>query len=233
MRRRRSPARARTCRRRWGQLVGGTAAPATVRHRRKTTIAQVQRRDEGAAGSPAMSLVQQYLRRIEALRQERARHQRDRRHQSARRSTRPTTSIAGSRPDGPVGPLHCVPTIVKDNFETIGLQSADGSLSLAGVRVEPRRLPGQAHQGGRRHRAREVEHGGVRVHAVRDRQLDPAGLHEEPLCARPRHRRIERRHGGGGRGELRARRPRHRHRATRSAARPRTRRWSASDRRWA
>jgi len=33
---------------------------------------------------------------------------------------------------GFTGPLHCVPTIVKDNFETIGLQSADGSLSLAG-----------------------------------------------------------------------------------------------------
>ena len=29
-------------------------------------------------------------------------------------------------------PLFCVPTIVKDNFETIGLQSADGSLSLEG-----------------------------------------------------------------------------------------------------
>jgi amidase len=33
---------------------------------------------------------------------------------------------------GPVGPLHCVPTIVKDNFETIGLPSAAGSLALAG-----------------------------------------------------------------------------------------------------
>lgn len=33
---------------------------------------------------------------------------------------------------GFVGPLHCVPMIVKDNFETIGLQSADGSLALAG-----------------------------------------------------------------------------------------------------
>jgi Asp-tRNA(Asn)/Glu-tRNA(Gln) amidotransferase A subunit family amidase len=33
---------------------------------------------------------------------------------------------------GPVGPLHCVPAIVKDNMETIGLQSADGSLSLKG-----------------------------------------------------------------------------------------------------
>ncbi len=34
--------------------------------------------------------------------------------------------------DGPVGPLHCIPAIVKDNFETIGLQSAAGSLSLKG-----------------------------------------------------------------------------------------------------
>ena len=33
---------------------------------------------------------------------------------------------------GIVGPLQCVPTIVKDNFETIGLQSANGSLALAG-----------------------------------------------------------------------------------------------------
>jgi amidase len=33
---------------------------------------------------------------------------------------------------GFVGSLHCIPTIVKDNFETIGLQSANGSLALAG-----------------------------------------------------------------------------------------------------
>jgi len=33
---------------------------------------------------------------------------------------------------GLVGPLHCVPMVVKDNFETIGLQSADGSKSLEG-----------------------------------------------------------------------------------------------------
>jgi Asp-tRNA(Asn)/Glu-tRNA(Gln) amidotransferase A subunit family amidase len=33
---------------------------------------------------------------------------------------------------GVTGPLHCIPAIVKDNFETIGLQSADGSLSLQG-----------------------------------------------------------------------------------------------------
>ena len=33
---------------------------------------------------------------------------------------------------GFAGPLHCIPMIVKDNFETIGLQSANGSLALAG-----------------------------------------------------------------------------------------------------
>ncbi len=33
---------------------------------------------------------------------------------------------------GSVGPLHCIPAIVKDNFETVGLQSAAGSLSLKG-----------------------------------------------------------------------------------------------------
>ena len=33
---------------------------------------------------------------------------------------------------GPSGPLHCVPMIVKDNFETIGLQSAAGSLAMKG-----------------------------------------------------------------------------------------------------
>jgi amidase len=33
---------------------------------------------------------------------------------------------------GMSGPLHCIPMIVKDNFETIGLQSADGSITLQG-----------------------------------------------------------------------------------------------------
>ena len=31
---------------------------------------------------------------------------------------------------GPAGPLHCIPVIVKDNFETVGLQTAAGSLAL-------------------------------------------------------------------------------------------------------
>jgi Asp-tRNA(Asn)/Glu-tRNA(Gln) amidotransferase A subunit family amidase len=34
------------------------------------------------------------------------------------------------RASGPTGPLHCIPMIVKDNFDTVGLQTAAGSLSL-------------------------------------------------------------------------------------------------------
>jgi amidase len=38
---------------------------------------------------------------------------------------------------GMIGPLHCVPAIVKDNFETMGLQSAAGSLAFTGF-VSPK-----------------------------------------------------------------------------------------------
>src|SRR5690606_29447892 len=33
---------------------------------------------------------------------------------------------------GPVGPLHCVPVLVKDNFETADLQTSNGSLAFEG-----------------------------------------------------------------------------------------------------
>ena len=33
---------------------------------------------------------------------------------------------------GPLGPLHCVPMIVKDNFTTAGIQTTAGSLALKG-----------------------------------------------------------------------------------------------------
>ncbi len=39
---------------------------------------------------------------------------------------------AGFRQSGSLSALHCVPMIVKDNFETFGLQSANGSLALEG-----------------------------------------------------------------------------------------------------
>jgi amidase len=37
------------------------------------------------------------------------------------------------RQSGPVGPMHCVPTIVKDNYETADMPTTAGSLSLEGM----------------------------------------------------------------------------------------------------
>ena len=37
------------------------------------------------------------------------------------------------RQSGPVGPMHCVPTIVKDNYETVDMPTTAGSLSLEGM----------------------------------------------------------------------------------------------------
>ncbi len=77
------------------------------------------------------SLVQQYLTRIETL---------DKRGPAI-------NSIVTTNPDalsvadsldrayavrGALGPLHCIPLIVKDNFETVGLQTTGGSLALEG-----------------------------------------------------------------------------------------------------
>ena len=37
------------------------------------------------------------------------------------------------RQSGPIGPMHCVPTIVKDNYETFDMPTTAGSLSLKGM----------------------------------------------------------------------------------------------------
>src|SRR5688500_3275725 len=71
---------------------------------------------------------------------------------------------------------------------------------------------GEAAQGRGRDRAREVEHGGAGVLAVRDRELDPARLHEEPVRARSRDRRLEWWDGRRSCRQLRGRGARHRYR---------------------
>src|SRR5262245_48998818 len=108
-------------------LVRGQPAPFVVE---ETTIAQIHAAMK-AGTLTCHALVEQYLRRIETY----------------DKNGPALNAIVVVNPDalkhadeldrrfkatGPVGPLHCVPTIVKDNFETIGLQSADGSLSLKG-----------------------------------------------------------------------------------------------------
>jgi amidase len=107
-----------------------TQAPATFRLE-ETTIAHI-----GAAfhdGSlTCRSLVEMYLQRIDA-------HDK----QGARLNAivvvnTDALKIADAldrqyRQSGPVGPMHCVPVLVKDNFETTDMPTTAGSLSLKGM----------------------------------------------------------------------------------------------------
>src|SRR5437868_2288271 len=66
------------------------------------------------------------------LRQEGAGAQRHRRHQPDALKLADTLDARFAQ-SGPVGPLHCVPLIVKDNYETTDMSTSAGSLSLKGV----------------------------------------------------------------------------------------------------
>ena len=89
---------------------------------------------------------------------------------------------------------------------------------MKGFVVEQGRVPREAREGGGRDRAGEVEHGGVGVQPVRDRELDPARLYAKSVRARSRHGRFERRNGGRRRGQLRDGRTRQRYRQLDSRA---------------
>src|SRR5450830_670417 len=96
----------------------------------ETTIAQIH--DAMKAGRlTCRALVDSYLRRIDA-------YDKNGPSLNAIVMTNPDAQKQADEMDrrytqsGFVGPLHCIPAIVKDNFETIGLQSAAGSLSLKG-----------------------------------------------------------------------------------------------------
>jgi Asp-tRNA(Asn)/Glu-tRNA(Gln) amidotransferase A subunit family amidase len=113
--------------------IGAQAQPSSAAgglRIEEATIAQIHAAMK-AGQITCRSLVEQYLRRIDAY----------------DRNGPALNAIVVINPDalkqaddldrrfaqgGLTGALHCVPTIVKDNFETIGLQSAAGSLSLKG-----------------------------------------------------------------------------------------------------
>jgi Asp-tRNA(Asn)/Glu-tRNA(Gln) amidotransferase A subunit family amidase len=96
----------------------------------ETTIALIQEALK-AGRVTCRALVERYLRRIEAY---------DKNGPAINAIVVVNTDALKQADDldrrassnGFAGPLHCVPMIVKDNFETIGLQSANGSLALAG-----------------------------------------------------------------------------------------------------
>jgi len=97
----------------------------------ETTIAQIQAafRDRSLT---CRSLVEQYLARIEAN---------DKRGAALNAIVQINADALKAADDldrrlresGPVGPMHCVPVLVKDNYETVEMPTTAGSLSLKGM----------------------------------------------------------------------------------------------------
>jgi Asp-tRNA(Asn)/Glu-tRNA(Gln) amidotransferase A subunit family amidase len=99
----------------------------------ETTIERVQASLRGGSLT-CRSLVEQYLARIDANDKKGA-------ALNAIILTNPDALKAADdldrrfRASGPVGPLHCVPVIVKDNYETADMPTTAGSLSLKGMQT--------------------------------------------------------------------------------------------------
>ena len=114
-----------------GCTLTGLAGAQRAFHVEETTIADVHAAMR-TGGLTCRSLVQAYLRRIDLY---------DKRGPAINAITvvNPDALATADSLDRAyqmtkqfVGPLHCVPMIVKDNFQTIGLQTAAGSLALKG-----------------------------------------------------------------------------------------------------
>jgi Asp-tRNA(Asn)/Glu-tRNA(Gln) amidotransferase A subunit family amidase len=105
-----------------------TPRPFTIE---ETTIAQIQAAVRGGSLT-CRSLVEQYLARIEANDKTGA-------ALNAIVTVNPDALRVADdldrrlRQSGPMGGLHCVPVIVKDNFETVDMPTTAGSLALKGM----------------------------------------------------------------------------------------------------
>src|SRR5882672_9795853 len=97
----------------------------------ETTIAQIQSAFRDGSLT-CRSLVEQYLARIDADDKKGA-------ALNAIVMTNPDALQTADaldrrfRESGPVGPMHCVPVLVKDNYETVDMPTTAGSLSLKGM----------------------------------------------------------------------------------------------------
>ena len=97
----------------------------------ETTIAQIQSAIRGGRVT-CRSLVEQYLARIETN---------DKKGAALNAIVQTNADALNAADDldrrfresGPVGPMHCVPVLVKDNYETIDMPTTAGSLSLKGM----------------------------------------------------------------------------------------------------
>jgi Asp-tRNA(Asn)/Glu-tRNA(Gln) amidotransferase A subunit family amidase len=97
----------------------------------ETTIAQIQSAFRDGSLT-CRSLVERYLARIDA-------HDKQGATLNAIVMTNPDALTTADvldrrfRQSGPVGPMHCVPVLVKDNYETVDMPTTAGSLSLKGM----------------------------------------------------------------------------------------------------
>jgi len=114
------------------------AAQAQTFELEEATIASVHAAFE-AGELTCVTLVQAYLDRIAALDQPTELNAIVATNPAAR--DRAEDLDAAFAADGPVGPMHCVPMIVKDNYDTADLQTAGGSKAMEGFLP-----PDDAHQ---------------------------------------------------------------------------------------
>jgi amidase len=112
-------------------IVALGAQPPLPFQLEETTIAQIQSAIRGGRVT-CRSLVEQYLARIEAN---------DKKGAALNAIVQTNADALNAADDldrrfrqsGPVGPMHCVPVLVKDNYETIEMPTTAGSLSLKGM----------------------------------------------------------------------------------------------------
>src|SRR3954447_7720709 len=110
------------------QLSAQSPSPFRVE---ETTIAQIQTAFRDGSLT-CRSLVERDLARIEA-------HDKQGAALNAIVMTNPDALTAADdldrrfRQSGPVGPMHCVPVLVKDNYETVDMPTTAGSLALKGM----------------------------------------------------------------------------------------------------
>src|SRR6476646_8152143 len=108
-----------------------TAQPPSPFRIEETTIAEIQTAFRDGSLT-CRSLVERYLARIEA-------HDKQEAALNAIVMINPDALKDADdldrrfRQSGPVGPMHCVPVLVKDNYETIDMPTTAGSLALKGM----------------------------------------------------------------------------------------------------
>ena len=112
-------------------VIALSAQPPAAFRIDETTIAQIETAI-GGGSLTCRALVEQYLQRIDA-------------HDKKGAALNAIVQVNDDalkiaddldrrfRQSGPVGPLHCVPVLVKDNYETVDMPTTAGSLSLKGM----------------------------------------------------------------------------------------------------